>query len=491
VQLERLSVALRPRGGWEALDLGFQMARGWWRPVWGTWLAVYLPAAAVLHAVFQETLWLAPLALWWLKPVFDRFVLHVVSRAVFGAPPTVAEALRAWRDVLRPGVFAGLALFRLDPARSFNMPVWQLEKQTGREASARRGALGRRMRGYAVWLTVLCLHFEALALASLGLLVALLVPAGGEAGFEFSELFKGGGTGEGARWDWFDSACYVAAVSLIEPLYVAAGFSLYLNRRAILEGWDIELALRRLDGRLRVPKAAVIACVALALACLAGSPPPAFAAERSAKQEIKEVLKAPEFQQSRERLTWRYRGERTKAEDAAGSDFWRNVGAFFAQISQTLLWIAVGIGIVALAVLARRQLAPFFEREADAYRPPDALFGLAVTPESLPDDVAGAAARLARAGRLREALSLLYRAALSVLVHRDHVPLAEGDTEGDCVRAARRALPRSGAEYFGRLVAAWERAAYAGRLPEASEAEALAREWAPHFAAPGTEGTAA
>jgi hypothetical protein len=489
VQLERLSVALRPRGGWEALDLGFQMARGWWRPVWGTWLAVYLPAAALLHAVFQGTLWLAPLALWWLKPVFDRFVLHVVSRAVFGAAPTVAEALAAWRECLRPGVFAGLTLFRLDPARSFNMPVWQLEKQTGREASARRGALGRRMRGYAVWLTVLCLHFEALALLSLGLLVALLAPAGGEPGFEFSELFKGGGADEAARWGWFDSACYVAAVSLIEPLYVAAGFSLYLNRRAILEGWDIELALRRLDERLRVPKAAVIAAIALALAFLA--PPPAFAADKSAKEEIKEVLKAPEFQQSRERLGWRYRGERAKQKDAASSDFWRNLGAFFAQISQSLLWIAVAIGALALAALARRYLAPRLEAEPEASRPPDALFGLAVTPESLPDDVAGAAAQLAREGRLREALSLLYRAALSVLVHRDRVPLAEGDTEGDCVRAARKALPRNGAEYFGRLVAAWQRAAYAGRLPQASEAEALAREWAPHFAASGAEGTKA
>jgi hypothetical protein len=135
VQLERLSVALRPRGGWEALDLGFQMARGWWRPVCGTWLAVYLPAAAVLHVLFQETLWISPLVLWWLKPVFDRFVLHVVSRAVFGAPPTVAEALRAWREILQPGIVAGLTFFRLDPARSFNLPVWQLEKQTGREAS--------------------------------------------------------------------------------------------------------------------------------------------------------------------------------------------------------------------------------------------------------------------------------------------------------------------------------------------------------------------
>ena len=45
MELERLSVQLRPRGGWEALDLGCQMARSWWRPVWGVWFAVYLPAA--------------------------------------------------------------------------------------------------------------------------------------------------------------------------------------------------------------------------------------------------------------------------------------------------------------------------------------------------------------------------------------------------------------------------------------------------------------
>jgi hypothetical protein len=272
-------------------------------------------------------------------------------------------------------------------------------------------------------------------------------------------------------------------VSLVEPLYVAAGFSLYLNRRAILEGWDIELSLRRLDERLRLPKAATVAGLALALACLAGAPPPVLAADKSAKQEIAEVLKAPEFQQSRERLAWRYRGERSKKEEnARPTDFWGNLGAFFAEISQALAWIAVGIGVVVLLALARRYLLPLLDREPETYRPPDALFGLAVTPESLPDDVAGTAARLAREGRLREALSLLYRGALSVLVHRDHLPLAEGDTEGDCVRAARKALPRGGADYFGRLVAAWQRAAYAGRLPEAGEAQALASEWTPHFA---------
>jgi hypothetical protein len=62
------------------------------------------------------------------------------------------------------------------------------------------------------------------------------------------------------------------------------------------------------------------------------------------------------------------------------------------------------------------------------------------------------------------------------------VPLAEGDTEGDCLRAAHRALPAAGSDYFGRLVRAWQSAAYAGRLPGVAEAEALAHGWAPVFA---------
>jgi hypothetical protein len=479
VQLERLSVALRPRGGWESLDLGFQMARAWWRPVWGVWLAVYLPLAAALHVAFHDRLWAAFVALWWLKPLLDRFVLYVVSRAVFGAAPTVREALAAWRDVLSPGALAGLTLFRIDLARSFMLPVWVLEKQTGRAAHARRKALGQRMRYYAVWLTVLCAHFEAVVFLSLGVAGELFVPAGADSGFELSDLWR---SGADAGWGWVDSACYVIAVCAIEPLYVCAGFALYLNRRAILEGWDIELQLRRLDERLRGAAVAALAALALGLAALA-APLPADAADRTAKQEITEVLKAPEFQEYREGKTWRYRGETKDAKrSAANADFWSNLGLFFAEIAEALVWIAAALAVVGLVLALRRWVPRWLEREPQAYRPPDALFGLALAPESLPDDVAAAAAALVREGRLREALSLLYRGALSVLVHRDHVPLAEGDTEGDCVRAARKALPATAGEYFARLVQTWTAAAYAGRLPDAPGAAALCRDWAPHFA---------
>ena len=43
---------------------------------------------------------------------------------------------------------------------------------------------------------------------------------------------------------------YFLAMSISEPIYVAAGFMLYLNRRTDLEAWDMEIALRQLAGRL-------------------------------------------------------------------------------------------------------------------------------------------------------------------------------------------------------------------------------------------------
>ena len=58
-------VGVRPRSGWESLDLGFQMARQWWPQMWGIWFALYLPIAIVSMAVFPNKFY-AVLLLWWL-----------------------------------------------------------------------------------------------------------------------------------------------------------------------------------------------------------------------------------------------------------------------------------------------------------------------------------------------------------------------------------------------------------------------------------------
>jgi hypothetical protein len=98
-----------------------------------------------------------------------------------------------------------------------------------------------------------------------------------------------------------------------------------------------------------------------------------------------------------------------------------------------------------------------------------------LAPEKLPADVSAAAAALAREGKLREALGLLYRGALSELVHKRGVQLLSSHTEGEAVRLAQ--LP-----YFASLVDAWRLCAYARRIPPAAEVERLATDYQAAFA---------
>ena len=98
-----------------------------------------------------------------------------------------------------------------------------------------------------------------------------------------------------------------------------------------------------------------------------------------------------------------------------------------------------------------------------------------LSPERLPPDIAETAALLARDGRLREALSLLYRGALSELVHKRGVQLLPSHTEGEAVRLA-------GLPYFARLVDTWRACAYGRRALPAAQVEALAAQYREAFA---------
>src|SRR6185436_9465580 len=120
MQIESTAIALRRREPWEAIDLGFAMLRQWWRPVYAAWLATFAPVACVLMYVFRDDLVYAVLILWWAKPVCDRVVLHVLSRAVFGEVIPVRRVLAEWREFLAPGLLAGQLWARIDAARSFD-----------------------------------------------------------------------------------------------------------------------------------------------------------------------------------------------------------------------------------------------------------------------------------------------------------------------------------------------------------------------------------
>lgn len=153
---------------------------------------------------------------------------------------------------------------------------------------------------------------------------------------------------------------------------------------------------------------------------------------------------------------------------------------WFADASRWTLWL-LGAVAVALVLVSLRH---WIGARADPMPQgggtlPSRVGALDVRPESLPPDIGAAARALWLRGEHRMALSLLYRGALSRLIHAHAVPIRAAHTEPECLRLAQRGLDAAAAAYFARLVEVWQRAVYAGRDPEAAAILALCEGFAP------------
>ncbi len=507
MQLEPVTVALRPRNLWEAIDLGFSMVHAWWKPVFGAWLAVVLPVAVVINVLCWEVQWLAPLLIWWLKPLFDRIPLYVLSRATFGDPPGIRETARAILPLWRKNFLWDLTLGRFNLTRSFNMPVRDLEGLRGKERRQRLKVLQKKTRNGAVWLTLVCVNLEGMLNIALFALLYLLLPQAIQ--HDFFKLFFA--IHQTAWQDVLQHVFYLAAMTAIEPFYVAAGFALYLNRRTLLEGWDIEIAFRRIAQRQQassqsavaagVLMSILVACVlggtvvfpARALAAVAATtavstPQAASAAEtpEHLKQRISKVLKQPEFQTEQVEQHWKYMGKRAQKNKTHNVPAWlkflARIVPGMARVFEGLLWLLLAAVIVWLIVKRKRWLGWFEHTPAvRPVQPVQVLFGLDIQPQSLPENIAKEAWKLWQEGQQREALSLLYRGALAYWVTREKIALGANATEGDCMRLFRAGATQETGDYFCQLTHAWQNTAYAGRHPHTEEMQQLCRSWDIHF----------
>jgi len=533
MRLEQIALHLRRRTPWEALDLGHAMFRTWSWPAYRAWLLTYWLAGLGVLALTSPWPQYSALVLWWLKPLFDRVLLHVFSRSLFGAddrPRALpGELLRLLRG---PGLLAGLSLRRFSMARSFLLPVWQLEEQRGSAARARFRLLSRRYRGYAAWLTFFCANMSSLL--TLSLLIALSALSPGDTSLiSLEQWFR---NDLSSTQHLLGNLVYMLAESIVEPLYVASGFSLYLNRRSELEAWDIELGLRRLAERSASTPAARPAIsksgslLALFLLCtlmpwpapgLAAqdSPPPTSeesavqcpapdgdsAAEDSgddasaddsrsstdpptaqatpARQAIDAVLADPVFGQVREDWTWRWRADEAAKDDSTALG-WRARLAILEQIAQLLRNLLPLVAGVALALLIyllvrHRRQAPPMTRAAV----PASVLGIDLDPAALPADPAAAARQALAAGKASLALSLLYRGAIVALMNRQGMHFLAADTEDDCLQRIAGRLDEHGERCFSEIVEAWRRIAYAQQPPPADQVERLIGGWQACFGA--------
>jgi hypothetical protein len=133
---------------------------------------------------------------------------------------------------------------RLSLWRSLTQPVYQLEGLSIRNAGVRVRQMRHGTMGTALMLTnAFSLSETALTIALLSLLY-WLAPAGRAAG-----TLEGLVSGPPGMLSLAVSVAYAMTVVFLEPFYVAAGFAMYLNRRAELEAWDIEQEFRRAFAR--------------------------------------------------------------------------------------------------------------------------------------------------------------------------------------------------------------------------------------------------
>lgn len=531
---------MRRRTPWEALDLGHAMFRAWSWPAYRAWLLTYWLAGLVIVGLMSPWPEYAALVLWWLKPLFDRVLLHVFSRSLFASESGLHDVLRELPRLLRgPGVLSSLTLRRFSMARSFLLPVWQLEDQRDGAARARFRLLSRRYRAYAAWLTFFCANMSSLLVVSILIVLAALTP--GDA--PFLPLEDWFGNDRSSAQQLLGNLVYMIAESIVEPLYVASGFSLYLNRRSELEAWDIEVGLRRLAERGLPPAAgrpsalaARVSLLAVALLCTAAllpapllaaedATPPASgqgaaqcpapdedeaadedevpeddaapstkvapptvsrdAPERSAAREaIDAVLADPVFGQLKEESIWRWRDDGAETDDSVQPWLKKLVEAFdfLADALRRLLWVVAGGVLAFLIYLVIRYRADHAAASAPQ-EGPASLFGFDLRPASLPADLATAARAALAADNAGEALSLLYRGALVALIERKGIGFLAADTEGDCLQRVAGQLDEPSERCFTEIVDAWRRVAY-GRLPlGARQVEALIGGWQACFGA--------
>jgi hypothetical protein len=466
MQLDRVTAEIRPRSDWEAVDLGFAMVRrSFWRCIAVWWLALGVPMALAGCLLWQYPL-VFLVVFWWCKPVGSRMVLFEISRRLFGEEP----GWRAiWREIPRAWVrrfFYRLLWARFSPWLPVTMAVEDLEGLRGKLYQQRCGQVVRRGEGVVMWLYLISDIAAAwLGLGILGLLM-MLIPEGQASAWQLAvESWD-----PEVPWDLPEIitrtvvGCVIVGMSLTDAFVTGGGFGVYINNRTWIEGWDVELAFRRMAQRLG--KGAVLV-ISLFMVCQF-----ARAEEVRMPHEVIQEVKADEAFKVH---TVTDKVPKNSSGSGLPVEWVGTLMQLFAICAVVLL-----VGGIGWVIWKNRHLFLMGSRGGKEPLPaPKArvVLGMEVAADSLPVDVPSAAWALWRQGRHQEALGLLYRGAISRVIESGGVEIQESDTEGDCLRRVEKVGAAVHPGYFRGITGAWSQLAYAGVRPRDEQVEVLCREW--------------
>lgn len=482
MDLNRVPIAIRPRPSYEGLDLGFAMASRWFLTLWLLWLITAVPVALGVSALCYRHPFFGLLVIWWLKPLYETPILFWISRKIFGENPTVKAVASSLYSIVKPNLLLRLTIRRFSPARSFFMPVILLENLRGKDYATRTMVLGRRESAGFI-LTMICSLFELVLFLSVMILMAGLLPQS-LLPFDLTDMLS-------VERPLAAAACnlvYTAAMSVIAPYYVVAGFALYLNRRTQLEAWDIELNFKRLRERLTRDKATVLRgliCVCtLSLLSFYLCPSQAAAVTKEeARNTIEKILDQEDFGKKETVTYWKLKSfekeEKEPNESLIAFVDW--LIKWLVLIARPLLWICGATLLILLVYLTAKYMGlwnpPGRKRE---FIPPEELFGLKLTRDSLPEDIPGEVLSLLDKGDVRGALSLLYRGTLYKLIYVCFLDIPASATEGECMRLVRKKRKGEESTFFRELTGIWQKTAYGHIPPDKDRIHDLCKAWS-HF----------
>lgn len=180
--------------------------------------------------------------------------------------------------------------------------------------------------------------------------------------------------------------------------------------------------------------------------------------------------------------------------EPATEENWQWLEDFFSAMAQTgrvLMWV-LGILAAAIAVFGlKRWLALRAAQPSGRARVlPTHVRDLDIRPEHLPEDIGAAVWQHWRTAQdamaRRAALALLYRGALSRLVHVHALAIRAATTEDECVALVQEACahrPSAMADarrrFVAHLVQVWQKAVYGGHAPNDETVHALCAGFGP------------
>ena len=226
---------LRRRSVWEAADSGLLL----WRKSFADFIPffaipVWIAACGLRFLPLDENGYIPYLALWWLKPLFDRLILHVVSVRFFNSSARFKDLRKGLWGTLRRGLLGDLLWRRFSPGRGARMPLRVLERLHRKQYSQRKKALVPGGLNFCFLISAVGLVLEGVLLlgefAFASMIIRLFLPTSLSYISRYSEVTS-----------ILIYAAYCFNYILVGSIYVCMGFGLYINSRVEIEGWDLQL----------------------------------------------------------------------------------------------------------------------------------------------------------------------------------------------------------------------------------------------------------